>query len=48
MVAYFGFYSRHHLVVLASEEEFAVIERAEFAGGEVPGGESPGKTGNEA
>jgi ethanolamine permease len=28
-VAYFGLYSRHHLVAQAPEEEFAAIERAE-------------------
>jgi ethanolamine permease len=34
-LAYFGFYSRHHLVAQAPEEEFATIERAEseLAGG---------------
>ncbi len=29
MVAYFVFYSRHHLVARAPEEEFAAIARAE-------------------
>jgi ethanolamine permease len=28
-LAYFWFYSRHHLVASAPEEEFATIERAE-------------------
>ncbi len=28
-IAYFGFYSRHHLVAQAPEEEFAAIEKAE-------------------
>ena len=28
-LAYFGFYSRHHLVAQAPEEEFATIEKAE-------------------
>ncbi len=28
-IAYFAFYSRHHLVAQAPEEEFATIERAE-------------------
>jgi ethanolamine permease len=28
-LAYFWFYSRHHLVANAPEEEFAAIERAE-------------------
>ena len=28
-LAYFGFYSRHHLVAQAPEEEFAAIEKAE-------------------
>ncbi len=30
MVAYFGFYSRHHLVAQAPEEEFAAISAAEM------------------
>ncbi|WP_243638210.1 ethanolamine permease [Rubrobacter taiwanensis] len=29
MIAYFGIYSRHHLVAQAPEEEFALIEKAE-------------------
>jgi ethanolamine permease len=28
-LAYFGLYSRHHLVAQAPEEEFATIEKAE-------------------
>jgi ethanolamine permease len=28
-LAYFGLYSRHHLVAQAPEEEFATIEQAE-------------------
>ena len=29
LIAYFGLYSRHHLVAAAPEEEFAAIARAE-------------------
>jgi ethanolamine permease len=29
MIAYFGLYSRHHLVASAPEEEFEAIARAE-------------------
>jgi ethanolamine permease len=29
LMAWFGFYSRHHLVAAAPEEEFAALEQAE-------------------
>jgi ethanolamine permease len=41
MIAYFGLYSRHHLVAQAPEEEFALIERAES---ELAGSEAGEKT----